>query len=891
MEPFTLAIIGAGGYYLYKKLTQEKPDHRKNLKRNNFQEKTYKEDKQEIKYLSPKVEEGIRVKCKELKFYISKIRDGNSYLPITQQKFIDNKFYELNKIHINAQFKNNSTKNDFVLCKNFSKKYQKEIQESHLKYTHKQIAKYPNIFSRGKKNHTLSQSRSIISEENSTLVVAGAGSGKTSTIIGRIYYLVRVKLISPKNILVITYTKNAAEELKKRLSGIDGLEVRTIHSFGRKILLQSNSKEFSSKVSIDETLSDDKKFSSFIRSSLKRYTLKDNGKKFEKYFLSHMRPFKSILDKEIKSLNDYVEYAKNNGFFKTLNSEYVKSYEELEIANFLALNGVKYEYEKHYHINTVGQDEHGVWRGQYKPDFYLPEYNLYLEHYALDKDNRAPRWFEMGYYDGVKWKRALHKKFKTKCIESYSYERIEGKLLDNLAFKLSAEGVVFKKTDPLDLLSIFNESKEIYFFDKLVQAFITHFKSNELSIATLKQRTLTRGLFDIFRLNAFIDIFQHIYSEYQQKILKEKIDFIDMVIQSRKMVDSQKKYFDYQHVIIDEFQDISPVTLKLIKSLRKKTKTSQLFAVGDDWQSIYQFQGGDLKYFLNFDDYFGSYDQVKLAETFRFHQHLADFSAEFVMRNSNQLKKEIQSKIKPKIEINKPVKVYLSSKRYSSVFQKQNGLDKIFNDYYEQEKIDKEIGEILKINPKSTIFVIGRYNNEELSEYLEHEYPNGNVKYHTVHSSKGLEADFVIINNMRSGQKGFPSEMEDDPILKLVTDRPPQEGIQKPEERRLFYVALTRARYKVFIIADALLISSFINEISKSPYVSIVKDEKFELMDCYKCNAGKMILFQNSIDQSMFFSCQNQPICNNKFEYDSNIHQKYLDSMATPKNKMNNEQV
>ena len=195
----------------------------------------------------------------------------------------------------------------------------------------------------------------------------------------------------------------------------------------------------------------------------------------------------------------------------------------------------------------------------------------------------------MDYYNGVKWKRALHKKFKTKCIESYSYERIEGKLLDNLAFKLSAEGVVFKKTDPLDLLSIFNESKEIYFFDKLVQAFITHFKSNELSIATLKQRTLTRGLFDIFRLNAFIDIFQHIYNDYQQNILKEKIDFIDMVIQSRKMVDSQK-YFDYQHIIIDEFQDISPATLKLIKSLRKKTKNSQLFAVGDDWQSIYQFE-------------------------------------------------------------------------------------------------------------------------------------------------------------------------------------------------------------------------------------------------------------------------------------------------------------
>jgi len=379
-----------------------------------------------------------------------------------------------------------------------------------------------------------------------------------------------VKLILPKNILVITYTKNAAEELKKRLSVLDGLEIRTIHSFGRKILLQSNTQDSYSKVSIDDTLSDDKKFSSFIRTSLKRYALKDNGKKFEKYFLSHMRPFKSILDKDIKSLKDYVEYGKNNGFFKTLNTEYVKSFEELEIANFLALNGVKYEYEKHYMINTIGQDDKGIWRGQYKPDFYLSEYDLYLEHYALDKDNKAPRWFEIGYAEGIKWKRSLHKKYNTKCIETYSYERIEGNLLENLALKLSAEGVSFKKIDPLDLLSLFNESKEVYFFDKLVQAFITHFKSNELSIMTLKQRVLTRGLFDIFRLNAFIDIFEHIYSDYQKDILKEKIDFIDMVIQSRDMIENQKQYFDYQHIIIDEFQDISPSTLKLIKVFKKK---------------------------------------------------------------------------------------------------------------------------------------------------------------------------------------------------------------------------------------------------------------------------------------------------------------------------------
>lgn len=876
MDPFTIGLIGAGGYYLYKKFIKS---DKETVSPPIYTPKSKKEYKKPNKFLSQKLENIVQANTKDAIFYIKKIRESSSYLPIGHQQFIKKKFEFIKKVDLSYDFNNQENKKNFLICKDFLENFENEIKESHLKFTKNQIKKYPNIFSRSNKNHTLSQSRSIISEEKNTLVVAGAGSGKTSTIIGRIYYLVIVKKILPQNILVITYTTNAAKELKKRLNQINNIEIKTIHSYGKKVLLQSSVDGLDRFNGEPNTiLQNDEKFSIFVQESLNRYSEKDNGEKLEKYFLSHLLPYKSILDQEIKSLTDYINYSKQVANFRTLKNEYVKSFEELEIANFLTLNGINYEYEAKYKFNTVGQDENGIWRRQYKPDFYLPDYDLYLEHYALDRENKAPRWFEPGYYESFLWKRQLHKKNNTKCIETYSYERLENKLLDNLHFKLSAEGVIFKKRDTQELLEIFNQHKNIRIFDRLVQSFIAHFKSNELTISSLRVNSITKGFFDIVRLNAFIDIFEHIYNEYENIILKNSYDYIDMLIESKKVLKKQTTQLNYQHIIIDEFQDISTSTLNLITEILKKTKSSQLFVVGDDWQSIYQFLGGNLKYFIDFENYFGHTDYIQLEETFRFHQSLADAATEFITKNKKQLNKDIFSTLKPQPEIKIPIQILLSTRTFQNIYIKDNKLTKALKEIEEHNLIDIEITKLFKINENASIFVIGRYNNQSLVLHLEKTYPDKNIKYHTVHSSKGLEADYVIINNVTSGLKGFPSEMEDDPILKLVTNSIPNEGINNPEERRLFYVALTRAKYRVHIIADNINELSFIKEIKKYKQVSAILDKDLELIDCLKCHSGKMILFENSIDQSLFFSCQNKPICDNKFEYNKIYHEKYLSS-------------
>lgn len=886
MSGLLIALLGVGGYYLYKKITEEDQSKKNHYTYPRTKNSThnYKAKPKKI-YISETLEKQFNNTVKELEFYIHKIKEANSYLPLNQQAVIKSKFDIISKININHEFRNTVNKNKLIACKKFIDNFEKAIIQSHTNFTNKQITKYPNIFARGNKNHTFTQSRSIISDEESTLVVAGAGSGKTSTIIGRIYYLVYVKMIPPKNILVITYTKSASEELKKRLSQIQNIEVRTIHSLGRKILLQNsklntNNKKYSSTNYI---LKNDKEFSKFLSASLKRYAEKDDGEKLNKYFLNHLRPFKSRLDLSFKKFEDYVEYSKLAGSFKTLKKEFVKSYEELEIANFLAFNGIQYKYEQSYKYNTVGQDDNGLWRGQYKPDFYLPDYDLYIEHYALNKDNTPPKWFAVGYFEGVQWKRKLHQQYNTKCIETFSYEKIENNLLVNLALRLKNEGVVFKKQNKEDLLKVFNETRKVTFFDKLMQSFIAHYKSNELNIAELRKRTITRGLLDVFRLNAFIDIFEHVYSEYQNLILKDEHDFIDMVIESRKILSKQTHYLNYQHIIIDEFQDISTSTLNLISAVRHKTKSSKIFAVGDDWQSIFKFLGGNVEYFINFKDYFGNLDQIQLEETFRFHQYLADAANTFITQNPDQLRKTIKSILKPNPEIKIPIQIYLSSKSYQYIYMSNDPVSKVILELDEQERVDAQVEKILKLKKNPSIFVLGRYNNQSLSDHLSASYSDTDISYHTIHSAKGLEADYVILNNVRSGFKGFPSEMEDDPILKLVTNINAKESIANAEERRLLYVALTRARYRVIILADSLNQSSFIKELQKYPQVSTIQESEINLLECNKCKSGKMILFENSKDQSLFFSCQNRPICDNKFEYDELQHAKYLTSKAIKK--------
>jgi DNA helicase-4 len=255
----------------------------------------------------------------------------------------------------------------------------------------------------------------------------------------------------------------------------------------------------------------------------------------------------------------------------------------------------------------------------------------------------------------------------------------------------------------------------------------------------------------------------------------------------------------YRAIIVDEFQDISIARAKLLKALLRQDPLNRLFAVGDDWQSIYRFAGSDISIMRSFSEWFGHSEQVSLDRTFRFGQPLSDRAAHFVCQNSFQLPKTVISTV---VREGAAITIVAKSKEASDPLR--IALESIV-----QRKSQQRV----------SVQLLGRYNFNKPRDVapLRGEFPNLSIEFKTVHGSKGLEADFVVVLDVVGGRYGFPSEISDDPVLSLVLAE--AEVYPNAEERRLFYVALTRARVGVYLLTDNPQ-SSFLEEFRGKPGVN-----------------------------------------------------------------------
>ena len=280
--------------------------------------------------------------------------------------------------------------------------------------------------------------------------------------------------------------------------------------------------------------------------------------------------------------------------------------------------------------------------------------------------------------------------------------------------------------------------------------------------------------------------------EYQNNLKEENIiDFDDIILLSTKLVKNTN--LNYKYIIIDEFQDTSLTRYNLIKEILDKTNANFL-AVGDDYQSIYRFTGCDLYLFINFKKFFKDSKIYKIQTTYRNSQELLSLAGDFIKKNKLQINKNLKSHK----HLNKPVKII----------------------YYDNQK--KEFVKLLDLlyrQNKKNILVLIRNNNDInkiLTKELEIEnnvikYKDMNIKYLTVHKSKGLEEEIVIIINLEDNDWGFPNKIKDEKILKNIL--PKKEKYKYAEERRLFYVALTRTKNEVYLLVNKNNKSYFIKEI------------------------------------------------------------------------------
>ena len=647
------------------------------------------------------------------------------------------------------------------------------------------------------------QRRSIVSEEENCLVVSSAGSGKTSSIVGKVKYLTEIKKINPQNILLISYTNKAAAELTERM-GIAGLRGYTFHKLALDIIGQTTGQKPSIYENTDALF-------------VKIYHELLNDKKFKKsvieYFIDYQTPEKEWEKRKNERRQQLSEQkeVRLKATFPDMDGKtvYVRSEQEQKICFALSSLSVKFRYEEPYE-RPLADEMHS----QYKPDFSIyfeqggKTRRIYLEHFGVDEHGLVPIWFakdrgityeeaNQKYNDGITWKKAAHEKFGTKLLTTSSadfhYSDIRKKLKTLLE---KADVPIQEKTDAELYDTVLPpNSKQEKAFIRLVVTFVTLIKSSCKSVDEVLRQTKNAG----DERSTFIikNIFQPVYKRYIEELTNiNQIDFTDAILQATDICRSSHPV-KYDYIIVDEFQDISVDRYNFLKVLREGNPPAKLYCVGDDWQSIYRFSGSDMALFNQFSDYFGQTEINKIETTYRFGEPLVSLSSQFIQRNEAQIKKNIHP-------FNPQVKTELQ-----------------FCDY-ERRDYCNVIGQLVASIPlDKSVFLLGRYSFDDY--YLSFMYKSvkeGNrffyiigdrkIEFLTVHKSKGLEADYVIILQCNKDTYGFPSLVSDDPVLNYVLTKSDQ--YPYGEERRLFYVAITRAKVKTYILYDKRFPSVFVDE-------------------------------------------------------------------------------
>ncbi|MDW5300710.1 MAG: UvrD-helicase domain-containing protein [Sedimentibacter sp.] len=783
---------------------------------------------------------------------------------------------------------------DVTLAKRFIISFAKlayDIELHNKQYVDKKLIEYKYYFDNILKNIDPNimldeeQRRAVIIDDNHCLLVAGAGAGKTTTMAAKVKYLVEKQGVNPEEIIVISYTNKAIDELKERIN--KGLKIKakicTFHSFAFEIVKQFTSEppevNFSSFKIVFEMLekaifNDKHLMRNLVLFMGYYFDLTEDVFKFDNLEQYHL--MKSAQDYEtLKSgLGEYIKRIENQRAkqVKTITGEYLRSVQEVQIANFLYLNNIDYEYEKVYPYEIVGSKK------KYTPDFYIwqGENSAYLEHYGITESYYSNiftpaqlKKYKKSIYD----KRNIHRDFKTNLIETWSIYNDGNSLLDHLKEVLESNGFVLKPRNLDEVYKKIVETGKDKYIVRLVLfmiKFIEHYKTNGYSdggFDILRKKT------DNSRSQLFLDIAESVYNYYQEK-LKEKnqIDFADMINDSNYYLSQIEKVgleLPYKYIIIDEFQDVARQRFNLTKRLSEITK-AKVVAVGDDWQSIYAFAGSDISLFTRFLDLMGSGTELKITHTYRNSQELIDIAGGFVQKNSQQIRKKL---ISPK-HLPNPIELVAFDDSNKPMVALANVIVDTIG------KIIDEYGE------KSSIVLIGRYNFDMYKLYYTKifqelpngkvrcvKYPKANITFMTAHGSKGLGYDNVIIINMFETKFGFPCQVEDDPIIKLVIHE--DKSMPFAEERRLFYVALTRTKNKVFIATPIHGPSRFLIELIRDFNILHPSDLNKNRVDLFKlrcpvCGFPLKYEFNKNYGLGLYICTNESEICdfmtNSKFE-------------------------
>ncbi|TFH03094.1 MAG: hypothetical protein E4H14_17150, partial [Candidatus Thorarchaeota archaeon] len=575
--------------------------------------------------------------------------DYEAYLPQRDSLELQKPLNALNKKIVNLPEKfsefwsplSEELKKQLLFLKNYNSDYMHIERERHSDFFNGSAFHDSHPFNE-------EQITAILTNDYNNLIVAGPGAGKTRVLTSRVAFFAKRKNVTQERILVLAYNKSIAGEVRERLSnrfGLDNVDVCTFHSLGLRILGKSgqiiprNGVESNGERAVKEIytqlLNTDREFQSRFQHYFNKWSSKNRMTQDPRHIDEQFKE---------KELESYI----------AIDGTAVKSLAERDIANFFLKYGIRYIYETE--VDWCDEDESEKKR-TYCPDFYLPDFDVYIEHWSVSEDGMTPSFYTAeaseNYKITMSWKREQFEKHDKILWETNHTLFVRGQLHEELKIRLSNLGVELEPVsydNLLDIAGLDTNEKDV-----VENAIITAVKASKVygfspsslaeKIRDQDARSRQASNDAEFILDLVIPVFR-LYEEYLRE--NKKTDYEDMinkalgVLESLKEESLEKLSIDpYDLIFVDEFQDISYQRLMFLRTLQRINPGSRLFCVGDDWQAIYGFAGSSAQYMIDFDKYFPSPERVDLVQNYRNPTEILDFADDVIQKCKAKLDKDL----------------------------------------------------------------------------------------------------------------------------------------------------------------------------------------------------------------------------------------------------------
>lgn len=680
----------------------------------------------------------------------------------------------------------------------------------------------------------------VVKDVKNHLIAGGAKTGKTVCIAGKIEYALKKNLLQKDDILVLSHTSHSAAALRALIKNETGEDilVSTFDDICNQILSQSNTTL--NKISNAE-------IRDFIKEQI-RLNMQSNQSYMKDVCLHLLYDYVTTVSEfNFSTWEEYEDYLTINPPI-TIKGQRVRNYGEMEIANFLTENGIDYRYREMFTVDTTSSEY-----GQYHVSFYLPKYGVYIEYFGVDENGNAPAYWRSGvkgegtaaaYANSVAWKKSLHQEKNTKVVYCYAHQQLNGTMFSSLREGLLGYGVRFNPQSTSELWSQLRNlgGMPIDGLVELITTAIVSMKAKNISIEKLIEMT-KNDAYNLHRNERLIRVLKPIYDAYKNHLIVSKLaDTNDIIANAISKVENRRYNHAYKLVIVDDYQEITPMQVDLLLALRKQNNFD-FIGVGNDWQSVGRLNGGNVGYMLNFSDVWGPSTTTTFKTTYFCPAPIVSMATDFIRKNTTQIAKDVECDIDGT--------AYIADAHGESqddaIVQMGRRICELPQGVFVL-LVGRYMSDIMMLNADSAF----SYNIDKdtgFAQVINEKRPDLHITFVPATSLHSLVTEYVFILNNKTARVGFPNSTQDSPILKVIRDN--KDTYPMAEERRMFYSALTRAKTRVFLVTINGNESIFAKEI-KEKYRDEIRKEQTTCPLCGHTLDKKVGFYRE------FYACSNR---------------------------------